>query len=134
MCANPNNAAVCIMSVPSLIPSISKSDLAFLMVPNAPTTIGTTFTDVFHSLLISIARSLATFLPLLNLPLSYSQISWDCNVYNPAFSFIFVHHYNVRTSCINNFICLDIEVPENFHLRGSDDCFCQMFIPVVRMR
>ena len=51
------NTAVCIISVPSLIPSISKSDLAFPMVHSAPTTIGMTFTDVFHSLLTSIARS-----------------------------------------------------------------------------
>ena len=108
--------------MPSFILSISKSDLALSIVTSALTTIGTIFTDV----------SIVFLFLLPDLGISHSPFFSNCKSYDPGLLFSLLWH-NVRMSYFSRFMCLAVEVPEYFPMRGFDDCFCQMFILGVRV-
>ena len=128
MCADPNNAAVCIISVPFLIPSNFQvwsgipdcSQCSYNLYWCFP------YSSDFHCQVL-------VFLSLFYL-LSYTQISWNCNIYNPGVLIVLclsIQCQDVFLPSLYLFGCWSPRVfsPEEFQL-----LFPQMFIPVVRMR
>ena len=93
-----NNAVVWIVSTR---PPISKSSKPFnnplVTVPNAPITIGTIVTFMFHSFFISLARSryLTFFFTLLQ---NYSVVRRDNKIDNFGDSLFFVDYFEVWSS------------------------------------
>ena len=58
----------------------------------------------------------------------YHTIPRDRNVHNYTFVLLLAHYDNVRSSCFNNFIILDVYIPKWLHFIIFHNTFCYMFI------
>ena len=94
-------------------PLTSKSSRPFnnplLTVPNAPITIGTIVTFMFHSFFNSLTRS--RYLSFFSLSFRFILWSADSKVNNFADSLSFVDYYEVWSSGRQLVICLYVNVP-----------------------